>query len=247
MDRHHHRRRSRSRSPPRRSVEARSSRGRTRLRSSRQSSSESLLRRRGVKCKKEQSPPRIQRKSDKKTRNFSNPVQWGKQEEDVKDEAPVEIEKPNFGLSGALAEDQTTGNIQNGVVLKFSEPPEARQPTKRYRLYVFKGDKNIATLHVHRKSAFLVGRDKAVADILTEHPSCSKQHAVLQYRKHQKETEEGLGFEQKVRPYIMDLNSTNSTFLNGFKIESSRYIELKEKDVLKFGESTREYVLICAT
>lgn len=106
---------------------------------------------------------------------------------------------------------------------------------------------HVATLHVHRKSAFLVGRDKAVADILTEHPSCSKQHAVLQYRMYQRETADGFGFEQEVRPYIMDLNSTNLTFLNGRKIESSRYIELKEKDVLKFGESTREYVLMCAT
>ncbi|POM63903.1 Smad nuclear interacting protein 1 [Phytophthora palmivora] len=172
---------------------------------------------------------------------------WGKKEDEEKEEEPVEVEKPNFGLTGALAKDQTTGNTQNGVVLKFSEPPEARQPTKRYRLYVFKDDENIATLHVHRKSAFLVGRDKAVADILTEHPSCSKQHAVLQYRMYQKETEDGLGFDQVVRPYIMDLNSTNSTYLNGSKIEGSRYIELREKDVLKFGESTREYVLMCAT
>lgn len=100
---------------------------------------------------------------------------------------------------------------------------------------------------MHRKSAFLVGRDKAVADILTEHASCSKQHAVLQYRLFQKETADGLGFEQEVRPYIMDLNSTNSTFLNGKKIDGARYIELREKDVLKFGESTREYVLMNAS
>ncbi|KAK1936575.1 Smad nuclear-interacting protein 1 [Phytophthora citrophthora] len=190
---------------------------------------------------------RSPRNQDKKTRDFSHLVQWGKQEDEEKEEEPVEVEKPNFGLTGALAKDQTTGNMQNGVVMKFSEPPEAREPTKRYRLYVFKDDKNIATLHVHRKSAFLVGRDKAVADILTEHPSCSKQHAVLQYRMYQKEMEDGLGFEQEVRPYIMDLDSTNSTFLNGHKIDGSRYIELKEKDVLKFGDSTREYVLMCAT
>lgn len=100
---------------------------------------------------------------------------------------------------------------------------------------------------MHRKSAFLIGRDKAVADILTEHESCSKQHAVLQYRLYQKATDDGLDFEQQVRPYIMDLNSTNSTFLNGSKIESARYIELREKDVLKFGDSTREYVLMDAS
>lgn len=104
-----------------------------------------------------------------------------------------------------------------------------------------------ATLHVHRKSAFLVGRDKTVADILTEHASCSKQHAVLQFRLFQKPSKDGLSFENEVRPYIMDLESTNGTLLNGAPIESSRYIELRAKDVLKFGESTREYVLMDAS
>ncbi|AFZ79870.1 signal peptide-containing protein [Theileria equi strain WA] len=46
------------------------------------------------------------------------------------------------------------------------------------------------------------------------------------------------------QPYIIDLNSTNGTFLNDEKIEPSRYYELREKDVLKFGHSSREYVLM---
>ncbi|GAB9466146.1 Transcriptional regulator snip1, contains fha domain [Globisporangium polare] len=187
---------------------------------------------------------------EKKAKDFTHLVQWGKQEEEEEqdpDKPSEPVEKPNFGLSGALAKDRTTGNVQNGVVMKWSEPPEARAPQKRYRLYVFKGDELISTLHVHRKSAFLVGRDKAVADILTEHQSCSKQHAVLQYRLFQKPSRDGLSFENEVRPYIMDLDSTNGTVLNGEKIEGSRYIELRVKDVLKFGESTREYVLMDAS
>uniref|UniRef100_A0AAV1UX96 FHA domain-containing protein n=1 Tax=Peronospora matthiolae TaxID=2874970 RepID=A0AAV1UX96_9STRA len=241
----------------RRSPERRTARDRGRQQTRRRSRSRSLPQEGERREQKRQrlrprtrSPPSQARHGDKKTRDFSHLVEWGKQEEKdgkgEEEEELVEVEKPNFGLTGALAKDQTTGNMQNGVVLKFSEPSEARQPTRRYRLYVFKGDKNIATLHVHRKSVFLIGRDKAVADILTEHPSCSKQHAVLQYRMYQKPTADGLGFEQEVRPYIMDLNSTNSTFLNGREIEGSRYIELKEKDVLRFGESTREYVLMLA-
>lgn len=39
-----------------------------------------------------------------------------------------------------------------------------------------------ATLHIHRQSAYLVGREKRVADIVVDHPSCSKQHAVVQFR-----------------------------------------------------------------
>lgn len=45
-------------------------------------------------------------------------------------------------------------------------------------------------------------------------------------------------------PYIMDLGSTNGTFLNGTKVDPNRYVELMEKDVLKFGSSTRDYVVM---
>ena len=50
--------------------------------------------------------------------------------------------------------------------------------------------------------------------------------------------------EIEVRPYLMDLESTNKTFLNGSDVEAARYYELRDKDVLKFGESSREYVLM---
>jgi len=110
-------------------------------------------------------------------------------------------------------------------------------------LYVFKGDKALDPYYIHRQSAYLFGRERLVADIPVDHPSCSKQHAVLQYRLIVKEDEEGNTIKE-VKPYIMDLESTNGTFLNGERIESSRYYELKEKDMLKFGMSTREFVIL---
>ena len=36
-----------------------------------------------------------------------------------------------------------------------------------------------------------------------------------------------------VKPYIMDLESVNGTFVNGTRIDAARYTELREKDVLK--------------
>jgi len=59
---------------------------------------------------------------------------------DDDDDAPPK-EKADFGLSGALAADAVTGNMLNGVVLKFSEPADARPPPakgKKWRFYVFK-------------------------------------------------------------------------------------------------------------
>lgn len=47
-----------------------------------------------------------------------------------------------------------------------------------------------------------------------------------------------------IRPYLMDLDSTNGTYLNQEKIESARYYELLEEDVIKFGTSQREYVMM---
>ena len=107
--------------------------------------------------------------------------EWGKKDtkNEEEDEVPVEKEKPNFGLSGKLTEDT---NKMNGVIIKYSEPPEAKKPKRRWRFYPFKGEKAMATLYLHRQSAFLIGRDRVICDLAVDHPSCSKQHAVLQYR-----------------------------------------------------------------
>ena len=112
-----------------------------------------------------------------------------------------------------------------------------------HRLYVFKegdGDDPIQTLHISKQSAYLFGRDKKVVDILVEHPSLSKQHCVLQYRAVNDKRDGKL----RCKPYLMDLGSTNGTVLNGKKLDDARYYELREQDVIKLGESTREYVLL---
>lgn len=49
---------------------------------------------------------------------------------------------------------------------------------------------------------------------------------------------------RKVKPYIIDLESINGTHLNGDKIEVARYYELLHQDVLRFGLSSREYVIM---
>jgi len=103
-------------------------------------------------------------------------------------EAEVEKEGVNMGLSGALTEDT---NTFNGVVIKYSEPPEARIPKRRWRFYVFKGSETLPTLHLHRQSAYLMGRDRKVSDLPIDHPSASKQHAVFQYRLVTRKKEDG--------------------------------------------------------
>jgi smad nuclear-interacting protein 1 len=153
--------------------------------------------------------------------------------------------KPNFGPSGLLAAETNTVKAADGTstVLKYNEPPEARKPILGWRLYVFKDTEQVELLHIHRQSAYLVGRDRLVADIALEHPSCSKQHAAFQYRYIQEKDEYGTS-KGVVKPFIIDLESTNGTLVNDKAIPAARYYELKAGDVIKFGLSVREYVLL---
>ena len=69
--------------------------------------------------------------------------------------------------------------------------------------------KTPATAHHRREGQdhYLFGRDPlrtSIADIPTDHPTCSKQHAVLQYRRVTRTSAEGLD-RQVVLPYILDL------------------------------------------
>lgn len=167
------------------------------------------------------------------------PDVWGKQVE----EEPVDKEQKNFSTSGALSKALRTDD-KTGIELKYIEPEEGAMPGKKWRLYPFKGDQGLEPYKVYRQTYYLFGRDRHVAHIPVDHPSCSKQHAVLQFRMVHLDNEDTGTTKTVIRPYIMDLGSTNGTYLNGVRVDDKRYIELKEKDVLKFGNSTREFVLL---
>lgn len=179
-----------------------------------------------------------------RSRSFDHAnAKWGRntdsEAKDSKTEGQ-EKQKPNFALSGKLTEET---NTYRGVVIKYSEPPEARKPRRRWRLYPFKGDKALQTLYIHRESAYLIGRDRKVVDLAVDHPSCSKQHAALQYRLVPFTRDNGSA-GKRVRPYLIDLDSANGTYINNKRIDAKKYVELLEKDVVKFGYSSREYVLL---
>ena len=158
-------------------------------------------------------------------------------------------EQPNFGNSGLLAAASNSVAQADGstITLKYHEPPEARKPPSKdqWKLFVFKGEQIVDTVELSLRSCWLVGRETVVADLPAEHPSISKQHAVIQFRYTEKRNEFGdkLG---RVKPYLIDLQSANGTMLNQDKVPESRYLELRDKDMIQFGSSTREYVLMLA-
>ncbi|KXT03150.1 hypothetical protein AC578_7699 [Pseudocercospora eumusae] len=159
-------------------------------------------------------------------------------------ERPPEKQKPNFKPTGLLAKEANTV-VGTTTVLKYHEPPEARKPSpkEQWRMFVFKKKDLLDTVQLYTRSAWLIGRDQKVTDLFLEHPSISKQHAVIQFR-HRTTTNEFGDKLSKVKPYLIDLESANGTKLNGKKVETSRYLELIDGDVVSFGDSEREYVMM---
>eukprot|EP00300_Choanocystis_sp_HF-7_P001813 c11449_g1_i2.p1 GENE.c11449_g1_i2~~c11449_g1_i2.p1 ORF type:complete len:645 (+),score=167.71 c11449_g1_i2:258-2192(+) len=76
---------------------------------------------------------------------------------------------------------------------------------------------------------FPIGRQPKV-DVFLEHESISRTHAVIQH------TRSG-------GTCVYDLSSSNGTMLNKRKVPPLRYISLHVGDVLKFGQSTRLYIV----
>ena len=164
---------------------------------------------------------------------------------DLSSPSAREKEKPNYKPSGLLAAE--TNKVENtDVVLKYNEPPESRlpPPSQPWRLYIFKSQDLLDTVPLSTRPCWLFGRESAVADVAIEHPSCSKQHAVLQFRYVEKVVGDFGEKNGGVCLYLIDLESANGTRLNGDLIPKRRFVECKTGDIITFGDSVREYVVL---
>ena len=77
---------------------------------------------------------------------------------------------------------------------------------------------------------FSFGRS-ASCEVVIEHPSSSRVHAVVQFR------------QTDSKPFVFDCGSTHGTFLNKKQLKAQEYTPLAVGDQLKFGQSTRMYIL----
>ena len=126
---------------------------------------------------------------------------------------------------------------RNGVKLSYKEPAEARTPDQRWRLTVSKGNEDLPAYHIHRQSKYIFGRDKDQCDIHLHHSSTSAIHAVIQYRLRTD------SHGRHVYPYLIDLGSSLGTFLNGRRIDADRYYKLEDNDLIRFGDSSKQFLL----
>lgn len=124
--------------------------------------------------------------------------------------------------------------------LPYTEPSwGGKAPDAAYSLEILKNGAIVDTVPLKHSSFFVVGR-LPVCDVSLEHPSISRYHAIIQYRGESGERE-SVGEERGF--YIHDLGSTHGTVVNKNKIPPKTYIRIKVGHVLKFGGSTRLFVL----
>ncbi|XP_012507867.1 PREDICTED: kanadaptin [Propithecus coquereli] len=121
----------------------------------------------------------------------------------------------------------------------YQEPPWGGPTTAPYSLETLKGGTILGTRSLKGTSYCLFGRLSS-CDVCLEHPSVSRYHAVLQHRASGPDKEcdsHGPGF------YLYDLGSTHGTFLNKTRIPPRTYCRVHVGHVLRFGGSTRLFIL----
>lgn len=124
--------------------------------------------------------------------------------------------------------------------LPYTQPPwGGPTPEANYALEILKNGTIVDTVPLTHRSYFVVGR-LPVCDVPLEHPSISRYHAVIQYRG---QAGEGGCVGEERGFYVHDLGSTHGTVVNKNKIPPKTYVRLRVGHVLKFGGSSRLFIL----
>lgn len=183
-------------------------------------------------------PPDIP-KGENKTSETAQEEGEKRSDEEEEDGAPVKTRqevKPRV----LPAKGPSPGEFKPHPPIPYTEPPWGGVVTDiPYALEILKNGTIVDEVPLTQRSYFVVGR-LPVCDIPVEHPSISRYHAVIQYRGQAGE-EEAVGEESGF--YIHDLGSTHGTFVNKNKVPPKTYIRLRVGHVLKFGGSTRLFIL----
>uniref|UniRef100_A0A7N0UWR3 FHA domain-containing protein n=1 Tax=Kalanchoe fedtschenkoi TaxID=63787 RepID=A0A7N0UWR3_KALFE len=111
----------------------------------------------------------------------------------------------------------------------YNIPPWSQPPTLPFFIEVLKGGAIVDQLDISKKGAYMFGRVD-LCDFTLDHPTISRFHAVIQ-------------FKSSNAVYLYDLGSTHGTFVNKQEVKKMVYVELHVGDVLRFGRSTRLYIL----
>jgi pSer/pThr/pTyr-binding forkhead associated (FHA) protein len=190
----------------------------------------------------------------------------------VNDEASAEFKVPSLSLTRPKNQSKPVSIVENRDMerstksssteppppLPYNEPTWSSIPTNPYVLTVIKNGTIIQTAQLSQKPFHVFGRLPS-CEFQLEHPSISRYHAILQYRPHDKQDSDNdpsidtrnesiISTSVSVNPkeegfYVYDLGSTHGTFINKTKIQMRCYYRLRLGQMVKFGGSSRLFLL----
>ncbi|GFR47805.1 hypothetical protein Agub_g9581 [Astrephomene gubernaculifera] len=114
----------------------------------------------------------------------------------------------------------------------FNPPDWASQPCRVATLEAFSGGQRILSLPIDTEPYYTLGRAADQVSIGLDHQSCSRVHAAIVHHS------DG-------RIFLIDLQSTQGTFVDGRRIPPNKPVVLKDQTRIRFGELESEYVLRC--
>ncbi|XP_042470687.1 kanadaptin-like [Zingiber officinale] len=126
------------------------------------------------------------------------------------------VEKPSPSVSSSCS----FGSQSDKLPVPYSIPTWSEPPGHPFLLEVLKDGIIIEQLDVSQKGAYMFGRVD-LCDFVLEHPTISRFHAVLQFKKDE--------------VLLYDLGSTHGTFVNKVQIKKKVYTAVHVGDVLRFG------------
>ncbi|KAF7824972.1 kanadaptin [Senna tora] len=140
---------------------------------------------------------------------------------------PAENNPESSSPDDVSAKPSTPKQPQSAGV-PYKIPAWSGAPCHQFYLEVIKNGSIIDQFNVYEKGAYMFGR-LDLCDFILEHPTISRFHAVIQ-------------FKRSGNAYIYDLGSTHGTFLNKNQVEKNTYIDLHVGDVIRFGRSSRLFI-----
>ena len=161
------------------------------------------------------------------------------------------ISKSDILMSNDVTEDKGLGiseGLKKGesasfksLQIPFKPPSWCCVCNKNYSFEILKGGVIKGEISLTEKPYYIFGRLEG-CDVVMEHPSISRYHAVVVYKgTDDSEGEEGPKVEEGF--YIMDLGSTHGTVVNKIELKPKVYHRLRVGYVIRFGGSTRLHIL----
>lgn len=119
--------------------------------------------------------------------------------------------------------------------LQYKVPESSGNPPVEYTLEVLRNGSIIDYVPLSNRAYTVFGRAPD-SDVVLEHPTISRYHAIVQYKS---EFEHG----QPPGLYLYDCGSTHGTFINKKRLDPKAYVRIKIGFIIKFGQSTRLYLV----